>query len=177
MVVSFNAIDMMHNFFSGEVPSKMLFHHKAMFKNISLPIGEWVRRVKNKNISTAIFILPSFPIRMFFFFTPFKSIFWFRMSFFESTAKINMFSFVPSLLSFFKMSFSSVGLRMLFLKTSRMRKTNHSFIPRWLTFVRAIFSFFKLGITMFGCFIKRIFASKTLFLNNFHNLIVPQVHN
>lgn len=61
LVVCFNAINMMNNFFWVKKPAKEFFNYNNMFKNISLLIGTWMVWLPDFNIA--------FPCR-FYLFTP-----------------------------------------------------------------------------------------------------------
>ena len=57
IVILWEALFMVYNFFRGKVPTKMLFHNKTMFSNRSFIITKRVIRTINMNISVSIFPL------------------------------------------------------------------------------------------------------------------------
>lgn len=59
-IIGFNAVNVMDYFFLEQVSSKILFHNKTMFIDISSSISKWMFRAKNHyiSISTTSSIIP-----------------------------------------------------------------------------------------------------------------------
>lgn len=102
-------IYMMHYFIGFKITPKVFFYDKAGMKNVSLTITKRMFILFNKNISSRFFYT-TFPIRVVFSRQKTMSIFWTWLSFFK-------FSIRRIMLTFSKMSFSSIKLWMPFFKS------------------------------------------------------------
>ena len=167
-VIINNAINMMHNFFSGQVSPNMFLHNEAMLKDISPNIRKLMFLIHNLNISRRKPPFSTFPIimifprkiRTLFPFMPrdksfFKSCWWCRAtlfpcgwranSFFKSCFWYKMFPYPIGKVTLFRTKFSSfVG----------------SFI-RFCTFKAIIYHI--LIISLIAGFSNIVFAQETTF--------------
>ena len=63
-IIISNTIDMMTFFFWSKMASKFFLHNKPMFVNITMFITKRMVGLMNKNITTGLFFLSTFPVRI-----------------------------------------------------------------------------------------------------------------